>query len=134
MKKTVKSTVKKILKKEPRIAARAPKKQAPRAAAGNIKKQYLKSGGECKVTFSLPRDAAPDARKITVVGDFNNWDMKATPMKKLKNGNFTATLKLDAGKDYRFRYLIDGKKWENDWAADRYEPNPYFCDDSVVAL
>ena len=28
--------------------------------------------------------------------------------------------------------MIDGWKFENDWFADRYEPNPYGGEDSVV--
>lgn len=28
--------------------------------------------------------------------------------------------------------VIDGWKYENDWFADRYEPNPYGGEDSVV--
>ncbi len=35
-------------------------------------------------------------------------------MRVLKNGDFSATLSLEAGKSYRFRYLLDGKRWEND--------------------
>jgi 1,4-alpha-glucan branching enzyme len=69
---------------------------------------------------------------VTIVGDFNNWDKEATPMKKLKNGDFTITLGLASGREYRFRYLIDGKIWENDWCADKYVKNPYGAEDSVV--
>jgi hypothetical protein len=41
---------------------------------------------------------------------------------------------LETGREYRFKYLIDGKRWENDWHADRYEPNIYGTDDSVVVI
>jgi hypothetical protein len=34
----------------------------------------------------------------------------------------------------RFRYCIDGVKWENDWCADKYEPNPFGSYDSVVVV
>ncbi len=99
-----------------------------------LKKQYLKSRPICKVTFMLPKVAAPDAKAITVVGDFNNWDKESSKMKRHKNGNFTATLELEKGKDYRFRYLVDGNRWENDWNADRYMPNPFGGDDSIVSV
>ena len=33
-----------------------------------------------------------------------------------------------------YRYLVDGERWENDWAADTYAPNDYGGDDSVVDL
>ena len=42
-----------------------------------------------------------------------------------KDGSFSAKLELDAGREYQFRYLIDGSRWENDWKADKYIPAPY---------
>jgi hypothetical protein len=34
----------------------------------------------------------------------------------------------------RFRYLLDGERWENDWTADAYVPNSFGSDDSVVEV
>lgn len=99
----------------------------------SIKKRYLKAG-KCKVTFRLPGEAAPESSKVCVVGDFNNWKTDATPMKKLKNGDYKVELNLDSGKAYRFKYLVDGIRWENHWNADRYVPNRYGNDDSVVVV
>jgi 1,4-alpha-glucan branching enzyme len=101
---------------------------------GKIKKQYLKSRPVCKVTFRLPREAAPAATRAHIAGDFNNWDQEFTLMKRSKDGNFTVTIELEKGKEYRFRYLIDDKTWENDWHADKYVPNPFGGDDSVVIV
>jgi hypothetical protein len=101
---------------------------------GGIEKEYLTSNSSCRLTFRLPKDAVGPARKVTIVGDFNTWNREASPMKKLRNGDFEATLELPAGKEYRFRYLIDGCRWENDWCADEYKPNPYGSDDSVVIV
>lgn len=101
---------------------------------GGFKKQYLKSRPACRVTFKLPKDAAPEAKLVTIVGDFNGWSMNETQMKRLKNGDFTLTLELPCHGEYRFRYFIDGNRWENDWYADKYVPNPYGCDDSVVVV
>ncbi len=100
----------------------------------SIKKQYLKSNGSCNVTFRLPKDAAPDAQVVTLVGEFNNWSLNETEMKKLKSGDFKVTLKLLKNKAYKFRYLIDAKRWENDWSADQYVPNAFGCDDSLVIV
>lgn len=97
-------------------------------------KQYCKGGAKCIVTFRLHGDAAPDVDKVTIVGDFNNWDATKTTMKKLKNGGFQATLELDSNMEYKFKYLIDGTRWENDWAADKYVSNEYGADDSVVIV
>lgn len=101
----------------------------------SIKKQFLKTKPQANVTFQLPAEAAPKAEKVTLVGDFNGWDKIATEMKKLKTGVFKATVKLETGKEYQFRYLIDGETWENDWEADKYVPNELtFEENSVVAL
>jgi 1,4-alpha-glucan branching enzyme len=99
-----------------------------------IKKQYLKTKPICKVTFRLPKDGAPAAETVTVVGEFNNWDEKATPMKLQKNGDFSVEVELEKDRECRFRYCIDGVKWENDWCADKYEPNPFGSYDSVVVV
>lgn len=88
----------------------------------SAKKQYLKNKPICKVTFRLPKEAAKSAEKATIVGEFNNWDTEATPMKKLKDGSFTVTLNLEKDREYQYRYLIDGTRWENDWQADKYVP------------
>jgi 1,4-alpha-glucan branching enzyme len=100
-----------------------------------IKKQYLKSRNACKVTFRLPRTAAPQADKVCIAGEFNNWNTHINPMKKLKTGDFSLTLELEPGKEYQFRYVIDDTMWENDWSADAYVPSPYgHCDNSVVLV
>ncbi len=78
----------------------------------SIKKQYLKSNGSCNVTFSLPKEAAPDAQVVMIVGDFNNWNLTENKMKKLRNSDFKATLNLHTDKEYRFRYFIDSNRGE----------------------
>jgi 1,4-alpha-glucan branching enzyme len=97
------------------------------------KKQYLKTR-VCKVTFSLPAEAAASADSVHVVGDFNRWQESATPMKRLKDGSFSVTILLERGKEYEFRYLVDAKRWENDWQADKYAPNHYGVENSVVVV
>ena len=101
----------------------------------SLKKQYLKSKPQCKVTFRVPRAAAPEAKSIHIVGEFNAWSTMKTPMKRLKSGDFTAVVNLAAGQAYQFRYLIDQIRWENDWEADRYVKCDFGdCDNSVVVI
>jgi len=100
-----------------------------------LKKQYVKSKGQAKVTFRLDKDAAPEAKTVSLVGEFNAWNIYATPMKRLKDGSFKIELTLDPGRSYEYRYLIDENRWENDWDADRYVRSIYGnCDNSVVDL
>lgn len=98
-----------------------------------IAKKFLKSKPVCKATFSLPTEAVATAKKVVLIGDFNNWDTEAgISMKKQKNV-FKATLDLETGKEYEFRYLLDGEVWENDWAADKYVATPFGVENSVVS-
>ena len=93
-----------------------------------ISKQYLKSKPICKVTFSL---LAKEAKEVSVVGSFNEWDAKAAPLKKLKNGTFKGTLNLDKDSSYEFKYIVDGA-YVNDDAADAYAWNDFASADNGV--
>ena len=97
-----------------------------------LMKSYNKSGKKCRVTFKLPADVEADSAAL--VGDFNEWDESATPMKKLKDGSFSAQVSLEVGQSYRFRYLLDESRWENDWEPDAYSPNEHGEDDSIVTV
>ena len=97
-----------------------------------LKKSYTKTGNICRVTFKLPAEV--NAETAALCGEFNDWDATASPMKRLKDGSFSATASLDAGRSYRFRYWLDGERWENDWEADGYEPNEFGSEDSVVSV
>lgn len=100
----------------------------------SLNKKFLKSKPECKVTFTLDEEACFEAKTITLVGDFNDWNKEDTVLKRNKVGNYTVTLNLEIGKDYQYRYLIDGKKWVNDWEADYYAPTEFNNENSVVRL
>jgi len=101
----------------------------------SLEKKYLKTRPIGKVTFRLPSEAAPDAATVHLVGDFNDWRTDATPMARLKNGEFKVCLDLETGREYKFRYLIGDDRWENDWEADKYVPSGIDAvEDSVVIV
>ncbi len=97
-----------------------------------LKKSYSKTGRVCRVTFRLT--AGLEAEDVVLCGDFNDWDEKSNPMRQLKDGGFSTTVSLEAGKAYRFRYMLDGERWENEWEADDYWPNDFGSDDSIVKV
>ena len=136
MKKASKKSV--VSKSRKKIsAASTPAKKTAKAkpvTVSGIKKQYMKAKPVCKVTFRLPKEAASGAQVVSIVGDFNNWSINENKMEKLKNGDFKLTLSLPCNREYQFRYLIDADRWENDWFADKYIPNAYGSDDSVVVI
>ncbi len=97
-----------------------------------LKKRYLKSKPACQVTFYTAREL--DAENVALVGDFNEWNEAATPMKLLKDGRFKATVELPVDQRFQFRYLVDNSLWHNDWEADHYVPNPFSGENSVVEV
>ena len=87
--------------------------------------------GSVWITFRLPDGNG--ATRASVVGEFNEWSTTADPMEPDGEG-FVARLRLRRGRAYRFRYLLDGDRWENDWAADAYVENEFGGNDSVIDL
>ncbi len=90
-----------------------------------IKKQYLKSRPVCKVTFKIPAEVGTAAKTANIVGEFNDWSITANPMKRLKSGAITATLDMEKGRAYQFRYVLGKNHWENENEADKIVPSPY---------
>ena len=98
-----------------------------------IKKVPIKEEGLVRVAFELPSTVW--AERVNLVGEFNDWDTLSTPMTRERaDANWKVIVELEAGRRYRFRYLVDGKEWLNDWYADDFVENPYGSDDSVVDL
>lgn len=96
-----------------------------------ISKKFLKSKPVCKVTFTVPAD---EAKSVAVVGSFNEWDIDANPLKKLKNGSFKGTVDLETGSSYEFRYYIDGE-YANEAEADSLAWNDFAgAENSVLSL
>ena len=96
------------------------------------KTSYVKKSRKCKVTFELPAEV--HAASAAVVGEFNGWSPYATTMTRRKDGRFSTTLSLEAGREYRYRFLLDGERWENDWEAHAYVLNDFGSEDSVVKV
>lgn len=80
-----------------------------------IKREKSKDG-TVKMTFVLSLEEAPTA--TSVVGDFNNWDPMATPLKKRSNGTRSGSVEVGDGEVVCFRYLADGGQWFNDTDVD----------------
>ena len=57
----------------------------------------------------------PQARIVSLVGDFNGWNEAASPMDHKPNGEWVRRIRLPRGV-YEFKYLADGE-WYIDHAA-----------------
>jgi hypothetical protein len=84
------------------------------------------------VTFTLPADVEAD--RVALCGEFNDWATDETWLERDGDRIWRVTVALEPGRSYRYRYLLDGERWENASDADRYEPNGFGSVDSVVVV
>lgn len=96
-----------------------------------ITKEFTPKRTVCKVTLSLPAEWAE--KEVAVAGEFNDWEVGPAKLEKKKDA-WTTTLRLKPENEYKFKYYIDGERWENDDAADKYVPNEFGTEDSVVSI
>lgn len=62
------------------------------------------------VRFTITAEAAS---RVSVVGDFNDWNPAGTPLIRSASGEWSVTLPLAPGR-YRFGFLLDGLRWQSD--------------------
>ncbi len=73
-----------------------------------------------KVRFDL---YAPEAQKVSLVGDFTGWDVETLPLKKGRQGTWNASVDLPPGR-YEYRFWVDGV-WQDDPNAPYRVENPF---------
>lgn len=102
-----------------------------------MKKEYVKKDNTYNVTFNYNAVAENPVNTVVVLGDFNEWSLaSAFVLAPNKKGDFEGKFKIPAGRDYHFRYLVNGERWANEKNADRFEPSPLssHIDNSVLSL
>jgi 1,4-alpha-glucan branching enzyme len=95
-----------------------------------IRRQTIPNSNQVQITFVLPADF-PHV-PISVVGDFNQWDPSAHPLRQASDGTYQATVTLAADRRYAFRYLSHGGKWFQEGFADDLAPGPVGGYNSIV--
>ena len=95
-----------------------------------IKQSPVKGKDQVKVSFILPSDAVTG--KVSVVGDFNDWDPFAHPLRPRSNGTRSVAVTLPAQRRFAFRYLDEAGRWLDDDTAQDFEPNGVGGVNSVV--
>lgn len=55
----------------------------------------------------------PSATVVTLVGDFNKWDLKARPLKRDAGRLWKVTVRLEPG-IYQYKFVVNGERWEED--------------------
>jgi 1,4-alpha-glucan branching enzyme len=82
-----------------------------------------------KVNFALVK---PEAQRVALCGEFNEWSPDASPMKRREAGNWETTLTLKPGR-YQYKFVADGQ-WLHDPKARENVPNQHGSLNSVVEV
>ena len=80
------------------------------------------------VTFRYPSESVQES--VMLVGEFNHWDPLATAMER-DGDHYVRTIELETGRGHRYKFFIDGERWENDATAGSYVQNEFGGHDSV---
>lgn len=75
---------------------------------------------------------APAATRVSLVGEFNDWDPEATPMVRAPGGTWRVALPLARGR-HVYAFVVDGSSWVADPAAP-LAPERWFGTSNSVVL
>jgi Carbohydrate-binding module 48 (Isoamylase N-terminal domain) len=89
------------------------------AAASNANAQVVR--------FTL---TAPDAQRVSLVGDFNNWDPTVSTLQQ-QNGTWTIVIPVTPGR-HQYGFVVDGSRWIPDPTAAQSADADFGSSNSVV--
>ena len=76
---------------------------------------------------------AASASRVTIVGDFNDWDPEASPLQRMGKGVWTITIPLAPGR-YQYTFVVDGTSWEADPGAPRTLEDDFGRPNSIITV
>ena len=77
---------------------------------------------------------APSAARVSVVGDFNDWKVDATPLRSVRAGGvWMVSLPLPAGR-HEYSFVVDGTTWVTDPGAPVAVESDFGAPSSVVTV
>jgi hypothetical protein len=82
------------------------------------------------VEFVL-RTAADSA--VALVGDFNDWDPRATPLRPTADSLWSVVVPLRPGR-YHYTFVVDGTRWSRDPSAPRALEDDFGTPTSVITV
>jgi hypothetical protein len=112
---------------------------APTGRAGGESQPFPAGASASVAGFRSSREfqfvlVAPKAATVTLVGDFNDWDAKRTPMRRARGSAvWTTVVPLPPGR-YRYAFLVNSSQWVADPAAPRVLDDEFNTPSSVVTV
>jgi hypothetical protein len=114
---------------KPAPATAAPLPQPPAQSAPPKSPEKAAAPKTRSVSFALHK---PDAKRVSLCGEFNGWSPTATPMKRHDDGHWETTVALAPGR-YQYKFIVD-EEWIADPAAQKNVPNEHGSLNSVVEV
>ncbi|MBZ0198909.1 MAG: isoamylase early set domain-containing protein [Ignavibacteriaceae bacterium] len=100
-----------------------------------IIKKYSKNKKICRVTFKLSKGLCKSFKKISLVGDFNDWNVDQNKfIEKNVDGSSSIELMLKGNAEYQFKYFCDDHVWLNEPEADTYVAAAFKDSENSVLL
>lgn len=101
------------------------------AAVSSVPLVPTATGAGQTIQFVL---VAPSASSVALLGDFNDWNDQATPMRPEDgSGVWSVTVPLTPGR-YRYAFLVDGEEWLRDPTAPRALDDDFGRPNSVLTI
>jgi hypothetical protein len=105
--------------------------RADHATAPGTTAAVAAGGARRVVEFVL---VAPGASRVALVGDFNEWDIAATPMDRARSGDtWTVSIPLTSGR-HVYAFVVDGTRWLADPVAPLAPEDGFGLKNSVVVV
>jgi hypothetical protein len=70
---------------------------------------------------------------VALVGDFNDWDPRATPLRPDSDSLWSVVVPLRPGR-YRYTFVVDGTQWRRDPSAPRALEDDFGTPTSVITV
>jgi 1,4-alpha-glucan branching enzyme len=75
---------------------------------------------------------APQAKRVSLAGTFNNWDTRKFSAKKDSRGNWAVKVNLRPG-SYEYKFFVDGS-WLNDPRCTRMITNAFGSQNCLIEV
>ena len=111
------------------MAKQATQSTSSKSAAQPAAKTSLQPSSTRSIRFSY---SDPNAQRVCLAGDFNNWNMNDCHLQKSGSGEWTASLNLKPGV-YDYRFVVDGE-WRDDPKSQELVFNEYGTQNARIVV